>query len=515
MALNTTASSTVKCPHCGRMNRSGAGFCAWCGGLLPTARTNAVAPERTPGATPPPSEPDAAPEGQVPAQELDEGAEGAMHRDGKDAGEPQGAAPGDRRPEEMGEAERARAGAARVYDDLSTGRPTVKLVEPEVPGMPEPESEAEPTADDTTPLSPGTVVAQRYEIVELEESNPEHNRYRARDLMRCATCGYDENSPGDAYCANCGASLQAPAYVDILEQLHVPPEAFDAHFTEGQRDYYVTAEPPLGEVEQPPVGAEAPPIRLAWGRATDTGEKRDHNEDYMEGWLYTRGSGGLVALFVVADGLGGQDSGEVASKMATDAVWDTLRDTVWQPIIQGEELGPDALEERVAEAVRSANRVVYEERIARDSEMSTTLTMALIVGATAYIANVGDSRSYLWNADGLRRITRDHSLVQRLVDAGQITPDEVYTHPQRNLIYQSIGDRPEVQVDTFRRHLAVDDRLVLCSDGLWEMVHDDGLEEVLLSEPDPQRACDRLVQNANLAGGEDNITVIIVQAQRA
>jgi len=128
---------------------------------------------------------------------------------------------------------------------------------------------------------------------------------------------------------------------------------------------------------------------------------------------------------------------------------------------------------------------------------------------------VGDSRAYLWNADGLRRITRDHSLVQRLVDAGQITPEEVYTHPQRNLIYQSIGDRPEVQVDTFRRHLAVDDRLVLCSDGLWEMVHDDGLEEVLLSEPDPQRACDRLVQNANLAGGEDNITVIIVQAQRA
>jgi serine/threonine protein phosphatase PrpC len=106
--------------------------------------------------------------------------------------------------------------------------------------------------------------------------------------------------------------------------------------------------------------------------------------------------------------------------------------------------------------------------------MSTTLTMALIVGATAYIANVGDSRSYLWNADGLQRITHDHSLVQRLVDAGEITAEEVYTHPQRNLIYQSIGDRPAVAGGYLSADVAVDDRLVLCSDGLWEMVHDDG-----------------------------------------
>jgi serine/threonine protein phosphatase PrpC len=400
--------------------------------------------------------------------------------------------------------------------EASAGRPTAKLVEPEEPT---PDSSAGPNKpgrapEDTAPLAPGTVIADRFEIVELVESSPEHNRYRARDLMRCATCGYEGNAPGDAYCADCGALLQAPAYASILEQVHVPPEAYDAHFAVGRRDYYISAEPAQGEVE-PPIGGGAAPVHLAWGRATESGHKRDHNEDYMEGWLYTRASGGLVALFIVADGLGGQDSGEVASKMATDAVWGSLRDAVWQPIIQGEELRPDALEERVAEAVRAANRAIYEERIARGSEMSTTLTMALIVDTTAYIANVGDSRTYLWNADGLQRITCDHSLVQRLVDAGQIGPEEVYTHPQRNLIYQSIGDRPEAQVDTFRRHLAADDRLILCSDGLWEMVHDDGLEEVLLSEPDPQRACDRLAQNANLAGGEDNITVIIVQAQRA
>ena len=113
---------------------------------------------------------------------------------------------------------------------------------------------------------------------------------------------------------------------------------------------------------------------------------------------------------------------------------------------------------------------------------------------------------------GCVSFTKDHSLVQRLVDEGQMTRAEVYTHPQRNVIYKSIGDRPDVQPDVFQRQLEPDDRLILCSDGLWEMVHDDGLEEVLLSEPDPQRACERLVANANLAGGDDNITVIIVQA---
>jgi protein phosphatase len=145
--------------------------------------------------------------------------------------------------------------------------------------------------------------------------------------------------------------------------------------------------------------------------------------------------------------------------------------------------------------------------------MSSTITAALIVEGTAYVANVGDSRTYLWSATGLRSLTKDHSLVQRLVDNGQIEPQAVYAHPQRNLIYQSMGDRPEVQPDTLRLALSADDRLILCSDGLWEMVRTEGLEEVLLAEPDPQRACDTLLHNANLAGGEDNISVIIVHAR--
>ncbi len=446
----------MKCPACGRENRAQAGFCAWCGERLKTAPT---APEE-------PSAPQApaAPEASAADQETSLTAR-------SDA--PEGAA--------------APAIAASP-------------VETRPPGG-------------TTPLHPGDVLAQRYRILDLIESGPEGNLYRADDLFGCGACGYDDNATDDAYCRRCGASLEAPRYVLVQERMRHTPEEYEVHFVAGERDYYVTAEPqPTGARPMPTV---RPPLRLIWGRATDQGLQRDHNEDYLEAWLYVKSSGGLLGLFVVADGLGGQDSGEVASRMATDAIWQALRQSVWEPIIRDESLPPETLEQRLAGAVKAANQAVYAARLARHSEMSTTVTLALLLNETAYIGNVGDSRTYLWNAAGLQRITKDHSLVQRLVDLGQITPDQVYSHPQRNLIYQSIGDRPDVRVDTFRVRLAPDDHLILCSDGLWEMVHDEGLEEVLLSETDPQRACERLVQNANLAGGEDNISVIIIKAVSA
>jgi serine/threonine protein phosphatase PrpC len=220
----------------------------------------------------------------------------------------------------------------------------------------------------------------------------------------------------------------------------------------------------------------------------------------------------MLGLFLVADGLGGQDSGEVASRMAAESIWDEIRSSLWEPLMRGEESARDRLEQGLLGAVQSANRAVYEERLSQASEMSTTVTLAFVCDDLAYVVNVGDSRTYLWNADGLQAITTDHSLVQRLIDAGQLTQDEAYTHPQRHLIYQSIGDQPHVRPDLFRHRLERDDRLVLCSDGLWEMLRDEGIEEVLLSESDPKAACQRLVQNANLAGGEDNISVIVVQA---
>jgi len=519
----------MKCPACGRENRAGARFCARCGESLSQGVVVEAVSETTVSAseTPLPTHP--------VAQE-------------EPAGLPTGALPTMQEAPTTEDKGRPPPEEATAVADLRRNRakspigplPRLRAEEPPAEAAqgpvslhaatrPKPDQEAArdmaespaPGADRAipAPLQPGDVLGSRYRIEKLLESGPEQNVYAAIDLRLCPSCGHDGNAPGETYCLECGASLDPHPRATITEHRRLrpisakvrrAPEQFDTRFSEGERDYFVTAEPaPLIEDAE---AERAPVLRLQWGRATDQGLQRDHNEDYVEAWLYARGSGGSLGLFVVADGLGGQDLGEVASRLATETVWDALRPTVWEPIIRGETVEPEALQERLAQAVLAANQAVYDERVARNSGMSTTLTLALVVDDTAHIANVGDSRTYIWNADGLRQITKDHSLVQRLVDAGAIAPEQVYTHPQRNLIYQSIGDRPEVQVDTFQHQLAPDDRLVLCSDGLWEMVRHEGLEEVLLAEPDPQRAADRLVHNANLAGGEDNISVIIVRA---
>jgi len=238
------------------------------------------------------------------------------------------------------------------------------------------------------------------------------------------------------------------------------------------------------------------------------------NEDALDARLYADHRGTALGYFVVADGVGGQQAGEVASQCAIAAAWRALYEGIWQQAFQGEQIVEEQARTAVASAVGAANRAVYTERATRHNDMTTTMTLALVVGRRVYIGHLGDSRAYLWDAQGLHRITRDHSLVQRLVDTGQIAPEEVYTHPRRNVIYQSVGDRPDTEADLYTAEIGPDARLVLCSDGLWEMVREEGIEEVLMSEPDAQRAADRLTQTALLAGGADNIAVIVVQVGR-
>ena len=142
-----------------------------------------------------------------------------------------------------------------------------------------------------------------------------------------------------------------------------------------------------------------------------------------------------------------------------------------------------------------------------------TLVAALVVGETAYLVNVGDSRAYALSGDELRRITVDHSLVEQLIAGGIITPEERYTHPQRNKIYKSLGDDPALQPDTFVQRLQPGMRLLLCCDGVWEMIRDDELARLLTEAPDPQQAAEALVARANENGGEDNISVIVLEAR--
>ncbi len=171
---------------------------------------------------------------------------------------------------------------------------------------------------------------------------------------------------------------------------------------------------------------------------------------------------------------------------------------------------------RAAVEESSESIVEYGRKHSDSRGLGSTLTAALIIGDQAFVANVGDSRTYLFRDGQLDRITQDHSLVERLVQAGQIEADEVYDHPNRNLIYRSLGaNKSEVEVDIFTEKLRAGDALLLCSDGLWEMVRNPQIATILSEVEDPQEACDLLVDRANENGGEDNITAVLVRCVEA
>jgi PPM family protein phosphatase len=231
-------------------------------------------------------------------------------------------------------------------------------------------------------------------------------------------------------------------------------------------------------------------VKIAsYARASDTGRKRRHNEDSY-----------VVAppLFAVADGMGGAQAGEVASKLAAAAL---------------EETDPGALAgpERLESLIREANRRVYE-RASSDpatSGMGTTMTVALVEGDGVTIAHVGDSRAYRVRDGGLEQLTEDHSLVNELLKSGKLSREEAEVHPQRSVITRAVGTDPNVDVDTFHVAAEEGDVFLLCSDGLTDMIGDDDiLDMVERHREDLDRATKALVSAANRSGGEDNITVV-------
>lgn len=234
-------------------------------------------------------------------------------------------------------------------------------------------------------------------------------------------------------------------------------------------------------------------MKLSWGASTDMGMVRQQNED---SFVAEEG------LYVVADGMGGHNAGEVASALAVTAMRAAIKGGV-----------TDAM--RLREVVQAANTAIYTASLddSAQSGMGTTLTAAVVVPGEEprfMVANVGDSRTYLFRDGVLSRVSIDHSYVQELVNEGLISEEEARVHPRRNIVTRALGIDRSVSVDVFTQVVRTGDRLVLCSDGLVDEVSDADITAVLLQHRDPQLAAESLVMVANAAGGRDNTTVLVV-----
>jgi serine/threonine protein phosphatase PrpC len=407
---------------------------------------------------------------------------------------------------------------------------------PERPAHP-----AMPTPTDGLPwpLPPSIIVGGRYRVEELvrssqTEQGPE-NVYRARDLQayeECWSCGakHENATALDPYCDQCGADMLSREFVLVERLISVveTPEAPDEEaeeaeetgrrvFTQGVRTYEV-APKPISAIHFP-TGVRVSAYVTADHGQTRQGEANEDSTALLVFDAVYNSRHEPHALGIVADGLGGHDNGQEASQLVVRTMLDVLVPALMPAAsITDEQSSGDGDasafdgEKLLREAVRAANVGLCAANDVQRADMGSTIVAALIAGNTAWIANMGDSRGYIYDDHGLRRVTKDHSLVEQLIDAGMISPDERYEHPQRNQILKSLGADPRLEADIFPQELRPGMRIMLCSDGVWEMVRDDELARILRETASTAEACERIVRAANENGGEDNISIVLLDA---
>lgn len=383
-------------------------------------------------------------------------------------------------------------------------------------------------------LSVGTNMLGRYEITQVISENSQEHVYQVFDhqgYQHCWNCGSEQNAEGDEFCIDCGASMLNVPY--IMHEYSTEQEqgdegtnghVGDSHVLQGaivntfiEQGHTYVIEQPQAEQSPFPNGVEV----LAASNS-DAGDVRrsEPNEDSTLVLLLQREHESISApsgVFIVADGLGGHDNGQVASRMTINIIAERMvRELLADPLMaerDGEPVKPfdeDTLVNLFHSAIEDANTALCQKNQLDKTDMGSTITGFMIAGEHAYIINVGDSRTYMMRGQQLYQLTTDHSLVAQLVAGGLIEPDDIYTHPQRSQIFRSLGDKPNVQIDIFKQQLHPGDILLSCSDGLWEMVRNPQIEGILNNTPDPQTACAQLTEAANSNGGEDNISAVIV-----
>ena len=249
---------------------------------------------------------------------------------------------------------------------------------------------------------------------------------------------------------------------------------------------------------------------------THIGQRREMNQDYM--FTSEIAVGNLPNLFLVADGMGGHAAGDYASRFTVEklveligksdenepvAIMKSINTTVISPSSNG--MGKSA--------VSMTNSLLLTEAQADPSKngMGTTIVAATVIGNTLYAANVGDSRLYVINQENITQITRDHSLVEEMVRLGEVRKEDAKDHPDKNIITRAVGVLPEVTADFFEISLKPGDEILMCSDGLTNMIEDDEIRHIVLGQRDIVEKAEKLIETANRNGGKDNITVVLIE----
>lgn len=248
---------------------------------------------------------------------------------------------------------------------------------------------------------------------------------------------------------------------------------------------------------------------IAYG-LTDVGHKRATNED---SYLIND----ELKLYMIADGMGGHSGGEFASKMAVATIEEVIKGINEDPeatVISGVNTEEADYGDRLRYAIGMASSRIFDRALydASLKGMGTTTVAAICHDGFVYVANVGDSRAYLFHANKMSQITIDHSLVSEQLQAGYITKQDMRKHKLRNIITRSVGYQEEVEIDLQKIEVHMGDKILLCSDGLTNMVEDEDIEKTILENPS-REACRKLIEQANAGGGEDNVTVLLLEVE--
>ncbi len=268
---------------------------------------------------------------------------------------------------------------------------------------------------------------------------------------------------------------------------------------------------PSSTAASPALPPNKPQTALTYGIASHTGMVRDHNEDAcfaMHWHSIIADKRPDFGFFIVADGMGGHLDGEKASAIAVQTLAAEMLEKICVPMLRDFKASSSpTILDALAHAAEKANLAV----IKGVPGGGTTLSTAAIVGSLAYLVHVGDSRAYLIHDSEIEQLTTDHTLVQQLVEMKKLTPEEAENSPQKNVLYRAIGQNEKLKIERLTRSLPPGAQMLICSDGLWDLVDDSDLKQVTLESSSPQDACDQLVALANEHGGADNISVIILK----